>query len=705
LNPTSIALVGASDDSNWSQGFMRNLVSFSGEVHMVNPRRQTAFGQACHPTVSAIPHHVDHAAVLVPAHAVLDVLKDCVAAGVRSATVVAAGFAETGAEGKRLGDTMSEFAASNGIALIGPNCYGFNNYSGAGTYPSRYFIDVPPVAGNIGLIFQSGQLGASGADAAFVRGVKLRYVISTGNELVVNANDYFDYFIDSPEIAVMGGVVERIAEPERFAEIAQRAAAAGKPIVLLKTGKSAAATRIAQAHTGSITGSDAIAEAFLRELGVIRVDSVEEMVETAGLLAAKGWPQGPRAAFLGFSGGSAELFADQADDTSIVLDPHPPERLHLLSEASTLDEAAIHNPFDMTVDGTFRYSQIAAVLAEDPDLDIIVSQGQPLRADGEDTGWSVIRDEHTAALQRATESFNKYTVLIDGADVQPGKGVLEVDVPNGGHYVLGHNGVRAIGHAVDYGTSRARLLQVSPAATIAVDTSAMPVLTSGTLSESDSKDLLRAYGVPVTEDRLATSADEAVQAAMQVGFPVVLKVASADLSHKSDIGGVVLGLQDAVSVREAYTAIIDRTRSLEAVHIDGILVSHQISGGHEFIAGITSDSQIGPMVVAGLGGVYVEVLRDVVLATPDVTPDRAVELLMSLRSAPILTGTRGGKPLDIAAFADVLCRLGRIARDHRDHILELDINPLFVLPKGQGVVAADGLVVLRQAVTSELTHA
>jgi acetate---CoA ligase (ADP-forming) len=705
LNPTSIALVGASDESNWSVGFMRNLESFKGEVHLVNPNRESAFGRICHPSVSAVRGPVDHAAVLVPARAVLGVLSDCAAAGVTSATVVASGFAEAGPDGDRLGDALREFAAGHGIALIGPNCYGFNNYAGSGTYLSRYFVDVPPVAGNVGLIFQSGQLGASGADAAFVRGVKLRYVISSGNELVVNANDYFDYFIESPEIAVMGGVVERIAEPERFARIARRAAEAGKPIVLLKMGRSAAATRIARAHTGSITGSDAIADAFLKELGVIRVDSVEELAETVGLLAAKGWPKGPRAAFLGFSGGSAELFADQADKTSIVLDPHPPQRLRALAEASTLDESAIHNPFDMTVDGGFRYSEIAAVLAQAPDLDILVSQGQPLRAEGEDTGWASLREPHTAALARATSHFGKYTVQIDGADVQPGKGVIEVEVPNGGHYVLGHNGVRAIGHAIDYGTARARLLARGAAPDFPVDTARLPPLTSGPLSETDSKSLLRAYGIPVTEDLVAHTAQEAAEAAGRLGFPVVLKVLSAELPHKSDVGGVVLGLKDSDSVKAAFDAVSDRIRALpDDVHLEGVLVSRQVTGAHEFIAGITSDPHVGPMVVAGLGGVYVEVLRDVVLATPGLTQERATELLGGLRSAPILAGTRGNGPLDVSAFADVLCRLGQIARDHRDEILELDINPLFVLPEGQGVIAADALVILRDAPGSSPAH-
>ncbi|MET0767626.1 MAG: CoA-binding protein, partial [Aeromicrobium sp.] len=353
LNPRSIALVGASDESPWSQGFMKNLRTFDGEIHLVNPRRQEAFGRKVAPSLADIGRPVDHAAVLVAASRVPDVLRDAAAAGVRSATVIASGFGEGDGAGTVFADEVAEICAEHDIAIIGPNCYGFNNY--AGTYISRFMIDVPDQPGTIGLSFQSGQLGAATADAASARGIHLRYVVSSGNELVVDTNDYLEYFLGSDDVTVMGGVFERIPDPERFERIALAAIDAGKPIVALKPGRSAAASRIAVAHTGAVTGADAITDAYFEDLGIIRVGSVEELAETAGLLAKRGWPQGARTAFFGFSGGASELFADEADGTSIVLEPHTPETLAKLAEVSTLPASVIHNPFDMTVDGAVHY--------------------------------------------------------------------------------------------------------------------------------------------------------------------------------------------------------------------------------------------------------------------------------------------------------------------------------------------------------------
>ena len=234
------------------------------------------------------------------------------------------------------------------FALVGPNCFGFNNYRG--TYVSRYIITVPPAPGAIGMSFQSGQLGASTMDACYARGIKLAYGISSGNELIADWNDFAEFFLESPEIKVLGGVLERIPDPARFASIARRALKAGKPIVVLKPGRSAAATQIAVAHTGSVTGSDAIADAFLRDLGVIRVDSIEELAETSGLLAKRGWPVGTRVSYVGLSGGASELFAEQAHGTLLEFPEHTPQVRAELSRLSGVAEGAVHNPFDVTAD-------------------------------------------------------------------------------------------------------------------------------------------------------------------------------------------------------------------------------------------------------------------------------------------------------------------------------------------------------------------
>ena len=702
LNPESVAVVGASDDSPWSQGFMHNLRSFTGDIFLVNPRRQTAFGQRTFPSLRDISDPVDHAVLLVAAPRVAGVLEDAAAAGIRSATVIASGFGEAGEQGRALSHEIADIAARHDMAVIGPNCYGFNNY--AGTYISRFNIDVPNEPGSIGMSFQSGQLGAATADAASARGVHLRYLVSSGNELVVDTNDYLEYFIDNDDISVTGGVFERIPDPERFERLAMRALDLGKPIVVLKPGRSAAASRIAIAHTGAVTGADGITDAFLRDLGVIRVSSVEELAETAGLLAQRGWARGNRTVFVGFSGGAAELFAEQSDGTAISLEPHSPRMLQELADISTIDPAVIHNPFDLTVDGAVHYEEIVEALAASGEYDVIVSQGTPQRSfeAPDPVGGAVARRQrYTSALMAAADKHEVLATFLETSDHQPGIGVFSTPPPNGAHYVLGNNGVRAISNAIDYGVRRGAL-RARPASTdrVEVNRSLVPDLRghAGPMSEVQSKSLVKAYGIPTTEDIFAASRDEAVGAAASVGYPVVLKAVAADLAHKSDAGGVVLGLQGPEDVAAAWDSIVASVaRHSPGSRVEGVIVSRYVVGGTEFIAGVQNDPHLGPVVVAGVGGIFVEILKDVVLIRPPFSVEEAVAALDRLRSAPLLDGTRGRPALDKRAFADALCRLGQLALDHRSSLLELDINPVFVFPAGRGVLAVDALAVAATA--------
>lgn len=696
LNPTSIGIVGASDNSPWARAFVRNLKSGPNGpagLHMVNPRRPEAFGQPCYPSLSAVPATIDHAAVLVGSERVLEVMEDCAEAGVRSATVIASGFEEAGPEGQRMADRLKDFCASMKIAVVGPNCFGFNNYRGI--YVSRYRVSVPPIPGHIGLSFQSGQLGAATADAAYARGIRLAYLVSSGNELVVDWNDYQEFFLEDPDIRVLGGVVERIPDPERFAAIARRALDAGKPVVLLKPGRSEAATRIAVAHTGAITGSDAIADAFLRDLGIIRVNSCEELAETAGLLAKRGIPKGSRTAFISYSGGAAELFADQAQGTELEVLPHDPRTRTRLSEVTGLPESAIHNPLDMTPDGAARFPDIVKVLTEADDVDIIVAMGQALRTEHVGDQELALVRERELPFTRMGEEAGKFACFLETSDTQPGAPVFHQEPGGGAYYLFGNNGVRALSHAVWYAAQRRNLSSVEPSPPRAYTRPAIGA-GSGPLPEADSKALIGAYGIPVTSDIKVFSPDEAAAAASRIGYPVVLKIVSPDISHKSEAGGVRLGLAGPGEVRRGYDGIMNAVRaSCPDAHIDGVMVTREITGGTEFLAGITTDDNLGPAVVAGLGGIYVETFADVVLMIPPVTRGKAARALRGLRSYAILAGVRGEPARDVEAFIDVLVRLGTLAEDFRDRLVELDINPLFVFRDGDGAVAGDALVVLR----------
>ncbi|MET0766931.1 MAG: acetate--CoA ligase family protein, partial [Aeromicrobium sp.] len=374
-----------------------------------------------------------------------------------------------------------------------------------------------------------------------------------------------------------------------------------------------------------------------------------------------------------------------------------------LAEVSTLPASVIHNPFDMTVDGAVHYGRIVEVLAASGDFDLLVSQGQPKRsfeaplAEGDVDLGQQFREFNSAALFGAADASGLFATYLETSDHQPGVGVFDYEGPNGAHWVLGRNGVQAISNAIDYGRLRRRIQSRESSPRYDVARESLPDLSgeAGSLSETASKQLLSAYGVPVTADVLATTAEDAAAASERIGFPVVLKVVADNVAHKSDAGGVLLGLETAAAVADGFARIQTSVREhVPNARIEGVIVARQAVGGAEFIAGITSDPNLGPVVVAGLGGIYVEVLKDVVLIRPPFSAAEAAEALEKLKSWPILAGARGGAALDVEAFADTLARLGQLALDARGTLIELDVNPLFVFPRGGGVLAADALAVV-----------
>lgn len=642
LNPKSLAIVGASENSGWAQGFMKNLRTwdgYTGKIFLVNPNRQEAFGRKCYPRMTALPTTVDHAVLLVRFDLVFEVLQDCAHAGVRSATVVASGF-EGGDSGSKLeSERVKKFCEANEITLLGPNCYGFNNYA-AGTFLSRYSIDIPPAAGNIGVTVQSGQVGAAIADSATARGIKLRYLLSTGNELVLDTNSVFEYFLNDPEINVIAAFLERIPQPERFNRIAQQAVEAGKPIVLLVAGKSEAASRIAIAHTGAITGSSAIVDAYLRQHKIIRTDSPEELIETAGLLSEKGWPHGGRTFYCGFSGGAAELFAEESVDTGLTLPQPSAELKRKLSEAGNLNPDTIHNPLDMTFDGAKNYAQIVDILTADDDFDIVVSQGQPKRANIADTRTD-IRVPREQAFGESAKAHGAYAVLHETGDSQPGVGVFDHEPAGGVHYVFGFNGVKAISNAAEYGSLTLQNTELYEPQESIKGRRARDLLQgkSGTLDESATKKLLDLYDIHLAQEVMTVNPQQAVEVAERLGFPVVLKVASTDVPHKTEVGGVMLNIGSPDDVSHAFSRIMDSlAESAPTARIDGITVSQYVDRGREFFAGIVTDPRLGPAVVAGFGGVEIELIKDSAIATAPPSREKAATMLESLRSYPILTG-------------------------------------------------------------------
>lgn len=692
LNPTSIAVVGASDKSVWSTQIVDNLTrfGFAGQLHMVNPRHESVLGRESHASIGAIPAAVDHALVVAPAATLKSVLPDAAAAGVRGITVVASGFEESGDE---FTSWVRDFCLENRIALIGPNCFGFANFFSKAFVTRNTFEGVRP-PGPIGLAFQSGGLNLDACKIAHARGIDLGFSVSSGNELVVDTNDYYEYFLQREDIRVIGGSLERIPDPDRFADIADRARIQGKPLVVLKLGRSEIAQTLAVAHTGSIAGADAVVDTFLRDVGVIRVDSIDELVDTAGLLGRGHWPRGPRSFFLSFTGGTCGLFSDLAEGTGMVLEPVSDGLRSEIADVTGLAPGAVHNPLDPTTEGIHHLESILEAVVRSGDYDtVLLHTSEPRSSEAVPLAQTFIE------TLRSVRDQGLFVAAFGGVQIDPTEVGIAATREWGVPYVHGPIGVRALDNAVKYGRIQASMRERFVPSVGIPDRDEVAALLSDSgpsISEVTSKKLFDLYGIASPLEGLALTENEAVEIATRVGFPVVLKIVSKDIGHKSDAGCVLLGVKDEAGVREGYRTVLANARAhAPGGHVDGVLVAEEITGAAEFFLGITGDDAMGPVVVAGLGGIYVELLRDTVSALVPVSPERAKQLLMTLRSAPMFAGARTGVSLDLDAFALAMSRVSWLAHENRSRLAELDINPLFVRPEGLGVRAADGLVVLK----------
>ena len=699
LDPASLALVGATERSLWSAILVGNLrtCGYRGEVHLVHPRNAEAFGQRCFPNLAAVPGPLDHAYVMTGTSAALDVIEDCGRAGVRNVTMLTAGFRETGPDGAALEARLVRRCQELGIRLQGPNCLGFVNYHAK--VPAYALVLRPPLEpGGVALLSQSGAMLLQFHRLSQARGIGLAYTVSIGNEAMLDAAAFFEELLPRPEVRVLGALLEGIRNPERFLAVADRALEAGKPLVVYKVGAGEAGSRSIAAHTGSLAGADAVVDAAFQRHGVVRVRSLEELVETCGLLAERGWPPGPRTAVITTSGGAAAIIADQAEGTRLELPDLTPEAKRQLSGLLP-DFGTPQNPLDTT-----------GVIVDQPDLlgaciDIVVGEGgyDALLVNSDaprDAGPNpAVTARRVSGLAEAVRRAPMFSALASSSAVDPSDYSRELMTRHGLHFVAGlEMGVRTLHHAIGYGLARARTNGQWAAAR--EERRELPFLVegwSGLVPELEAKRLLAAYGIRSPAERLARDAAEAAAVASEIGFPVVLKVQSPDISHRSDVGGVRLGLRDAGEVRAAWSEVVDAVRTHRPdARLDGLLVAEQVESAIELIAGVKVDEVFGPVVVAGAGGILVEVLRDVSLRLPPLDEAEARAMLEELRVAPLLHGARGRPPADIQAVATALVNLGELALDLGSRLRELDVNPLLVLPEGGGAVAADALIVLNE---------
>jgi acyl-CoA synthetase (NDP forming) len=674
----SVVLVGGTDRSIWSTAAFANFarIGFTGQVHVVNRKGGTVHGLAAATSCAAIGEPVDAALLMVPEAAIPDAFADMNAAGIRNAVVLTSGFAEVGAEGAARQDALLAAARAQGVTLLGPNCLGFINYADrVPIWTTQPPLPVLP-GGAIGVVSQSG--ATAGFIAAFAQrqGMGLSYQVSTGNEADVNVARVVDFLVDDPATRVIGLFLETVHDAGTLAAAARRALAAGKPVVAIKIGASENAARAAQAHTGSLVGDDRVFDAVCRQLGIIRVGSIEDLVFTAGLLVKLGPVRKRRLGLVSISGGVCEMAADQAEAAGVEVPALAPETVAAL-RAVLPSFGTPNNPLDVTGGAMLDpplFERCLAPLGQDPSLGLLACFMDLPDTAEEVAGFrgAIIRSIG-AGFQAAGLPAAMFST-IPRPVTEAGRALLaETGISYFGSGV--QHGLGAIGRAFAWAARQERGL--APPAPPISPSAARPASEHATLA------YLAAQGVPAIPVTLARDEAAAVAAAKALGGSVVLKIASADIAHKSDIGGVLLNIAGDAAVADGFRRITASVRAARPeAAIDGVLVAPMREGGVELFVGVLRDPVWGPAIAVGLGGVWVEVLRDTSLRVLPVRPEEVLEMLAELRGARLLDGYRGSAPVDRAALAEAIARIGDAALALGPGLAALEVNPLLATPAG-----------------------
>jgi acetyltransferase len=696
LRPRSVAVIGASRTPNTiGYQILDNLVrhGFTGAVYPVNPSAESVHSIRAYASVEAIPDAVDLAVVVVPKQHVQAVAEACGRKGVRALVVISAGFREIGGAGVERERQLVETVRKHGMRLVGPNCMGVMNTE-PGVSMNATFAPTMPPAGPVAFLSQSGAMGVTILDYASEYGIGISQFVSVGNKPDVSGNDLIQYWADDERTGVILMYLENFGNPRRFTQLA-REITRRKPVVAVKSGRSGAGARAASSHTGALAGTDAATDALLRQCGVLRAETVEEMFDLAMAFSHQPIPHGNRVAIITNAGGPGIIIADACEAHGLeVVELSEVTRAHLAAHFP--EEASLRNPVDMIASATPQSYRVAveAVLA-DPAVDAVIATFvPPLGVRQEDVAEAIV------AVAAGRKDKPVLAVLM-GREGLP-QGLAELNAAGIPGYRFPESAVRALSAMyrqrlwLERPVGRVRTFDVDRAA-VAEILDAARAGGREKLSETEVMRVLEAYGIPVAPYAVARTADEAEVAAASIGYPVVLKVLSPRIVHKSDVGGVVVGVEDAAEVRAAFARLVTEVperAGIGAGEVDGVLVQKMVSGGRETIVGMHSDAQFGPLLMFGLGGIYVEALGDVVFRVTPVSDVDAREMVRSIRGAALLAGVRGEAPSDLAAVEEVIQRIGQLVADH-DAIRELDVNPWLAFPEGG--VAVDGRISVRTA--------
>lgn len=706
LNPRNVVILGATDKpGSWTTRVFRNLAryNFPGKVFPMNPGRDTVWDVKCYRDFASLPEKPDHIVVLVPAAVVPTGLREAAKAGARSATIISSGFEEAeGGKGKAIAAQLRAVIAETGIAVSGPNCLG--NISAAAqlvTMPD----DRPQrvAAGGVAIIGQSGGLLMAIKRTLEERGCDVGYIITSGNETGLTNADYIRYFAADPQTRVIVSYLESIHHAEAFLSACRAARDAGKPVVVMKLGASAEGRAAAMAHTGALAGAMEAFDAVAGAAGVVRARSMDDVVELAEYFMYARLPKGPNLGAVTFSGGLRGLLLDAAANNGLKFAELAAQTRDKLGKILGVG-SIVGNPLDSgfaALSSQEAYLACVEAMLADPGIDILLLQEELPRApEGAERKTSNLHEVEKIAA-RGGKPISYVSMISYGLSDHSRQ--LHTTLPHLPFLQEPDKTLRTIRTVTDYAARKASAAKPAkaragkaPAIAQRIRKLAGAATGPRALTEVESKALLKAYGIKLPKEAVAESPAAAAREAKAIGFPVVMKAISEQITHKSDAGAVLLGIDSPAAARKGYDTILKNVRRYKkSATVDGILVAQQVRGGIELVLGVARDPEVGPVIMVGSGGVNLELYKDVAFSMPLTDEAAADALIGRTKAAKLLDGYRGAAPYDRKAVVKALVALSRLALDLGDAIESIDVNPLVALPKGKGAIALDALVILR----------
>jgi acyl-CoA synthetase (NDP forming) len=688
FRPRSVAIIGAASDATRISGRSLHYLQkagYKGKLYPINNRRDTVQGLPAYPSLDSLPETPDMALICLPADLIKEALINCVEKGVGAAVIYASGFAEMSEEGKALQDELSSIARQGSVRLFGPNCLGLlHSASGfIGTFSSA-FDEEFPTGGPVAIVSQSGAYGGHLAYLCLKRGVGVGYWVSTGNEADTDVADCIRWLAQQEDVKVIMAYAEGVRDGARFVDALRLAHENRKAVVFMKVGDSTSGAVAAQSHTASLAGADAVYDGIFRQYGVYRARTTEEQVDIAYACSRGVFPASRSVGIVTVSGGFGIQLCDAAERHKLSVDPLPEPARKKLREINPM--GSDNNPCDTTAGWLNDMSLITKtyeVMYADGGYDSVVGAFTMLPASP--TYGEKIKD----AIRAGTRAhLNRPTILCMEAPVDVVRSYEQAG------FLIYHDSDRAMKALSALASlregfdNRLSTPEVDPGLRVEFD---------GTpLSEASAANVLGAAGVPFLPSQVVTGAEEAAAAATSIGYPVVMKIVSPDILHKTEIGGVILSITNAEAAREAYKTLIGRAaKHAPSAKIEGVLVIKMSPKGVETIIGINRDPVFGPVVMFGLGGIFTELLKDVAFRVAPFSREEAHRMIREINGYPLLCGFRGAPEADIEALADVLQRLSMFAAANADRLESIDLNPVVVLPKGSGVYALDAVIIPR----------